>query len=114
MFEFFGFLFQSFVKPQKLLFQIAQKPQGGHFAGCGNHIICGLPAVYIVIGMDNMVIAFFASQDFDGTVGNYFVCIHIQRSAGAALNGIHNEIPMKFSRKNFITGKHHGLGLSFI
>ena len=45
----------------------------------------------MIIGMNKRVIAFYAAKNFDGTVGNDFIHIHVGTGAGASLNGIGNK-----------------------
>ena len=71
------FLAQRLVQPAKFLLRSGKKPQGSHFSGCGNDIVGRLAAVDMVIGIDNAVISFFPSQNFDGTVGNHLIGVHI-------------------------------------
>ena len=58
----------------------------------------------MVIWVYNIIIAFFATEDLNGSVGNDFVSIHVKGSSGTALNWVYDKIIMEFSGNNFITG----------
>lgn len=49
------------------------------------------------------VIPFVTAKDFKGTVGDYLICVHINRSAGPALNRVHDKIIMPLTFDNLIS-----------
>ena len=53
--------------------------------GCGESIIGGLTHIDVVIGVDGLFGAEFASEHLTGSVGDDFIDIHIGLGAGAAL-----------------------------
>jgi hypothetical protein len=88
-----GIEFHAF--PGKGLFQGLQAPvqvleqeKGRQLAGGGDHIVGGLAPVHVIVGMDQGVLSFFTTQQFDGDVGDHFVGIHIERGTGTALDGV--------------------------
>ena len=64
----------------------------------------------MVIWVYNIIIAFFATENFNGSVGNDFVGIHVKGSSGTALNWVYDKIIMEFSGNNFITGLNNRIG----
>ena len=57
------------------------------------------------------VIPFFASQQFDGDVGNHFIGIHIERGTGTALDGVQDELIQVLACQHFVTGSYNGVRL---
>ena len=45
-----------------------KKSERGHLTGCRNYVICRLPTVYIIIGINDGIITLFSSQNLDGAV----------------------------------------------
>ena len=74
------------------LFQTAQQHQSGHLTGGGDHVVGGLAAVHMVVGVDQGVVSQLAPQMDDGHVGNDLVGVHIHRGACTALHGVHDEL----------------------
>ena len=114
MVEFRRFVAEGFMQAEKLFFQFFQQPERRHFSGGGDHVVGGLAAVYVIVGIDQRIIAFFAAQDLDGPVGDDFVGVHVQGGAGAALDRIHDKIVMEFSCDDLVAGLDNGGGSLFI
>src|SRR5699024_8210791 len=114
MVEFRRLVAEGFMQAEKFFFQSFQQPERRHFSGGGDHVVGGLAAVYVIVGVDQRIIAFFAAQDLDGPVGDDFVGVHVQGGAGAALDRIHDKIVMEFSWDDLVAGLDNGGGSLFI
>ena len=94
--------------------QFGQQAQGEgmqrHLAAGGVHIVGGLAAVDVVVGVDQRIIALFAAQDLDGAVGDDLVGVHIGAGARAALDGIDDELIVQPARDDLIARLLDGAG----
>ena len=63
----------------------------------------------MVVGMYDRVIALLAAQKLDGAVGDDFICIHIDRGSGAALNRVNDEVLVMLTGQNLVAGLHDGV-----
>ena len=68
----------------------------------------------MVVGVYDAVITLLAAQKLNGTVGNDFVGVHVQRSSGASLDRIHDKVLVELSFQNLIAGLHDRIGNLFI
>ena len=62
----------------------------------------------MVIRVDQLVIALFPTQDLDRTVCNDFICIHVQRSSGAALDRVYDKLIVQLSGNDLVAGLGNG------
>ncbi len=76
----------------------------------GVGIIGALRKVYIVVGMQIIVIAFFVSEVLQADVGDHLIGIHIGRGTGASLYKITDELVDIFALDQLVAGKHDGAG----
>ena len=100
---------EGFLQTFQFIQKAGQQDQDGQLAGAGYHVIGGLGHVHMVIGMDQGIVPFCAAQDLDCPVGNHLVGIHIGGGPGPALDGVHNELPVKLPPYDFITCSHNGI-----
>ena len=84
--------------------QVLQRVQGhisavdhGHAETGRVGIVGGLALVDVVIGVDDVVTAFFQTHDLQGDVGQYFVGVHVDGGAGTALVNIDRELVEVFA-----------------
>ena len=63
----------------------------------------------MVIGMDVVVLAQAAAHDLVGAVGNDLVGVHVGRGAGAALDGVHDELVMQLAGHDFLGSLDNGV-----
>ena len=108
--KFLGLDLQSLIQTVQLMESTGQQSQDGQLAGGGIHIVGGLSHVHMIIGMDDGIIALLAAQDLDGPVGNDLVGVHIGRGAGAALDGVDDELVMELAVDDFVAGGDDGVG----
>ena len=60
--------------------------------GSGDDIIARLSSINVVIGMHWRFATHFTPQQFNGTVGNDLVGVHIGGGAGPSLENIHGKL----------------------
>ena len=108
------FCLQSITQTNHLADGLFQQFGGSELCRSGDHIIGRLGAVDMVIGMDHGIITFLSSHEFDRTVSNDLVGVHIGRCTCAALNGIAEELVMQLSCQNLITGGDDGIPAGII
>ena len=85
-------------------------------AGASLNIISGIVAGnfsafwkgLVMVGL--MVIAFFAAQNFDCAVSDNLIGVHVQAGAGAALDGVDDELVMELAVDDFVAGGDDGVG----
>ena len=68
----------------------------------------------MIIRMYDGIITFGAAQNFDSTVSNHFVGIHIDGGTGTTLYSITNELIVEFAFQNFTAGLPNGITDIFI
>ena len=112
--KFLGLLQQGILQALQLLLGIVNELQGRHFAAGGEHVVCGLAEIHMVVGVYNRVVALFAAQDFNCAVGDYLVCVHVQGCAGTALDGVYDKLAVKLAGDDFVAGFYDGIGTLFI
>ena len=112
--KFLAFLIEGICK----LFQCKDKlfctHQSADTNRCRNNIIRGLRHVGMVVGADIVVIAARTTENFQSTVTDYFVRIHIEGCSGTALNRIGRELVVQLAADNIIAGLHHSFTNRFI
>ena len=81
------------------------------FAGGRVGVVRGLRLVDVVVRMDVCVIAALVAGDFQRTVGDHLVHVHVRRGAGTALHHIDRELIGQFAGLDFQAGGANGLGL---
>src|SRR5712664_3107141 len=79
---------------------------GGDVHGGGKRVVGGLRHVHIIIWMDGLLAAQFASGDFNGAIGNHLVDVHVGLRAAAGLPDAKREVLREFSFDDFIGGPH--------
>ena len=107
--EFYAFPGKSLFQGFQAFVKIFQQEKYRQFSGGRDHIVGGLAPVHIIIGMDEGIIAFFASQNLDGDVSNHFIGIHVERGTGSALDGVQDELVQVFPFQELIAGCHDGV-----
>ena len=60
--------------------------------------------------MNNGVVSFFATEHFDGAVGNDFIHVHVGAGAGTALDAVNNEFFVKHATDDFVACRFDGIG----
>ena len=110
MVEFFCFLGKCLVKPQQFFLQDSKKPERSHLPGGWDHVVGGLAAVHMIVGIHYRIVSLLPAQDLNSPVGDHFVGVHIKRRAGAALDGVNNKILVKFPFDDLIAGLDNGSG----
>ena len=114
MVELFLFFAQGADQSRQLEDHVLQQFDGGDLAGGGDHVVGGLRHIYMVIGMNDGVVAFFAAQNLDGTVGDHFVGVHVERGAGAALDTVGDKGIVQLAGQDLVTGLYDGVFDLFI
>ena len=71
-------------------------------------VVGRLAEIDMVIGVKAGIIAFFVSEQFERTVGDDLIGVHVGGSAGAALNFIHHELLMQRAGANIAAGLGDG------
>src|SRR5437867_1171616 len=77
--------------------------QSGHVDGAGDDVVAGLASVDVVVWVDGFVASLAAAQ-FDGTVGDDLVGVHVGRGPGAGLENIHDELRIELAINHFLGG----------
>ncbi|MND86971.1 hypothetical protein D3C80_789560 [compost metagenome] len=62
----------------------------------------------MVVGVKTGIIAFFVAKQFERTVGNDLIGIHVGGGAGSALDFIHHELPVQRAGADFAAGFGNG------
>ena len=73
------------------------------FAGRGIRVVRGLRMVDMVVGVDEFVVATRSACQFERTIGNDLVHIHIGRRARTSLQHVHRELVGEFAVFDFQT-----------
>ena len=81
----------------------------------GEHVVGALPHVDMVIGVDRFLGSKpVALNQFDCTVGDDLVDVHVARGARAGLEDVDGELVIEFSVDDFLAGGHQGLDLGLV
>ena len=100
------------------VFQGNNKLFGAHQSadtdGCRNNIVSGLRHIGMVIRADIIIIAARTAENFQSTVADYFVRIHIEGCSCTALNRIGRELVVQLAADDIIAGLHHSITDFFI
>ena len=83
--------------------------QRGQMDGRGNDVVARLPAVDVVVGM-NQFFAAFAAEQLDGPVGDHLIGVHVGRGAGAGLKNVQHKFPVPLSLRHLLGGLGDGPG----
>ena len=90
--------------------QIREQPQRAKPDGRGDHVVGGLGHVDVIVGLDRRVLPAAAAEQLVGAVGEDLVAIHVVRSAGAGLIGVHDKLVPVLAGEHFIGGADDGVG----
>ena len=72
-------------------------------------VVGGLRFVDVVVRVAVVVFAFFVAEDFQGTVGDDFVGVHVGGGARPALDHVHQELVVQFAANDFVAGGADGV-----
>ena len=61
-------------------------------------VICRLPEVHMVVGIDVLVLAFLVAQNFEREIGDHLVGVHVGRRARTTLNEVRHELVEHLAR----------------
>ena len=64
------------------------------------YVVCTLAAVAMIIRRTELIISLFMSHDFECTVGDYLVGIHVDRCTCTTLYHVDREVLMPFTVDN--------------
>ena len=64
----------------------------------------------MVVRRAELILTFLVTHEFQGTVGNNLVGVHVHGSTGAALHHIHGELVPQLTVYNFLAGLDDSLG----
>ena len=100
------------------VFQGNNKLFGAHQSadtdGRRNNVVRGLRHIGMVIRADIIIIAARTAENFQSTVADYFVRIHIEGCSCTALNRICRELIIQLAADDIIAGLHHSITDCFI
>ena len=65
-------------------------------------------AVQVVVRAQGFIIAQRPAQQLQGPIGQHFVDVHVGRGAGAALQGVDNDVPIELSVDHLPAGRLDG------
>ena len=81
----------------------------------GKHVIGALTHVHVVIGVDRLLgVEPVASRQFDRTVGDHLVDIHVARGARSGLEYINGELLVEFPVDHLLAGGHQRVDLGVL
>ena len=66
-----------------------------------------LTAVSVVVRRAILIFALFVAHDFERTVSDNLIDIHVNRSSGTTLNHVDREVLVPFSVNNFLASLNH-------
>ena len=101
---------QSLAQPLQLDLSPHQQLEHRHLPCRGEHVVGGLAAVDMVVGVDQAVVPLLAPQQLNGPVGDDLVGVHVQAGARAPLDGVHNEGVVELAVHNLPAGVDNGVG----
>ena len=78
--------------------------------GCGVGIVGGLSAVHVVVGGAVGVVAALMPHQFECTVGNDLVGVHVDRGSGTTLHHVDGEMVVPLAGYDFLARLGDGLG----
>ena len=81
--------------------------------GCRISIIGRLRTVHMVIRRAVLILSALMSHQFQRTIGNHFISIHVGGSSGSALNHVHRKLVVILSFQYFFTGFEDSIRLFF-
>ena len=79
----------------------------GQVNGRGEHVVGGLGAVHVVVGMDGPLPAPLPTTQFRSPVGDHLVHVHVGLGAAAALPHTQGEVIVKPAGQHLLTGGHN-------
>ena len=78
MVEFLCLIGQGQLQALQLQPQLHEQADRCHLSRSGDHIVCRLTKIDIIIGMDDAVISLLPSQKLDRTVGDHFIGVQLR------------------------------------
>ena len=112
--ELFRLIHQRGFQRFQFVLRLCEQRDRCHFAAGGEYVVCGLPEVDVIIRIDDLIIAFLSAEQFNGTVGNDLVGVHVQRRAGAALDRINDKLVVPFPLDDFVARFYDSVGAVFV
>ncbi|MPM36043.1 hypothetical protein SDC9_82638 [bioreactor metagenome] len=70
-------------------------------------IICTLSHVYMVVGTDEFILPPLFSYDFQSSVCNNFIGVHVHAGSGTTLDHINGKVLQMFSLHKFLASGHY-------
>ena len=108
VFEFFALGFEAFGQVDEGFIEDAGFVHEAHLDGGGEYIVRGLGHVAVVIGRNDIIPSPRVAENFQGPVAEDFIHIHVDGSAGTALDGIQRELVVHLSADYIIRCFHNG------
>ncbi|MNC44080.1 hypothetical protein D3C75_929750 [compost metagenome] len=102
---------ERFLKRSQLFGQLPQERDDSNAQRSGIDIIRRLMQVHIINGMDDAVIPLRSTQQFNGTIGNNLIHIHIAAGPRSPLIGIDDEMSVQPAVQDLFAGCENGLHL---
>ena len=90
--------------------QFLQPPQAAQPDGRGNRVIGALRHVHMVVRAHQLVVALLSAQQFNCTVGEYLVHIHVVRRARPGLKRIHHKLRLQPACQHLCSRAADGAG----
>jgi len=82
--------------------------------GRGKHVVAGLAAVDVVVGVDKTPFPALAAQQFAGAVGQHLVDVHVGLGARAGLPDHQRKFVRMLVGQHFVGGSDDGVGLFLV
>ena len=107
-------MLQGLAQPLQLDLGPHQQLEHRHLPRRGEHVVGGLAAVDMVVGVDQGVVPLLAPQQLNGPVGDDLIGVHVQAGARAPLDGVHNKGVVELAVHNLPAGLDNGAGHPFV
>ena len=85
-----------------------QGEDGRHAQRRGIGVVGRLVQVEVVVGADGLIVAQRPAQQLQGPIGQHLVDVHVGRGAGAALQGIDDDVLVEPAGDHFLAGRFDG------
>ncbi len=72
-----------------------------------NHVIGGLRHIDMIVRRNQRIVSLRFSQNFQSTVSDHLVGVHVHGGAGAALDAVHHELVLPLPGNDFLRGFHN-------
>ena len=76
--------------------------------GRGVHIVGGLGTIHVIVGVAVLILALSMPHDFQGSVGNNLIGVHVGGGTRPALDAVHRKLIMQPSGHDFVTSRAYG------